>query len=87
MSNEILARAEVFRLVVLIGADSAVESLLVRMAPLVQNVLAVPLEDARTAWAFPFALLGVVNCVVVARQFFFALEAGIAFLAFVRLIA
>ena len=73
MPNEILARAEVFRLVVLIGADSTAESLLASMRPLVQNVLAVPLEDARAAWAFVFALLGVVamRCVHVARQVFF----------------
>ena len=89
VSNEILARAEVFRLVVLMGADPAVESLLARMGPLVQDVLATVIEDTRAARAFPFALLGDVamHCVLVARQLFFALEAGLAFLAFVRVIA
>ena len=88
MPNEILARAEVFRLVVLIGADSTAESLLASMRPLVHDVLAAEGEDARTARAFVFALLGDVamRCVVVARQLFFALEAGLAFLAFVRVI-
>jgi len=73
MSNEILACAEVFPFVILIGADSTAESLLARMGPLVHDVLAVPLEGARTALAFVFALLVVVamSCVVVARQVFF----------------
>ena len=88
MPNEILARAEFFWLVVLIGADPAAESLLASMRSLVHDVLAAEGEGTRTARAFPFALLGDVamRCVVVARQFFFALEAGLAFLAFVRVI-
>jgi len=67
VSNEILARAELFL------TDSTAESLLARMGPLVQEVLAAPSEDARAALAFVFALLVVVamSCVVVARQVFF----------------
>ena len=81
VSNEILARAELFL------TDSTAESLLASMRPLVQDVRAVPIKGTRAALAFVFALLGVVSRVVVARQLLFALEGEIALLTFVRLIA